>query len=168
MSEPVAKLDRRFSDPDAVATQWQKTNQVLDSAELFWICTVRASGQAHVTPLVAIWLDDTIYFCTGPEEQKALNLSGNSRVVLMTGCNDWETGIDVVLEGEALPVVDTDLLQRLAQAWGTKWDGRWHYQAVPGGFRHEGGTGMVLVFSVRPTKVFAFAKGTFGQTRYRF
>ena len=71
-------------------------------------------------------------------------------------------------EGEALPVVDTDLLQRLAQAWATKWDGRWHYQAVPSGFRHEGGTGMVLVFSVRPTKVFAFAKGTFGQTRYRF
>jgi hypothetical protein len=24
------------------------------------------------------------------------------------------------------------------------------------------------VFSVKPTKVFAFAKGTFGQTRHRF
>jgi hypothetical protein len=41
-------------------------------------------------------------------------------------------------------------------------------QVDPSGFRHAGGSGAVLVFSVRPTKVFAFAKGTFGQTRYLF
>jgi hypothetical protein len=33
---------------------------------------------------------------------------------------------------------------------------------------HEGGTGAVLVFSVKPAKVLAFPKGTFGQTRHRF
>jgi hypothetical protein len=37
-----------------------------------------------------------------------------------------------------------------------------------GGFRHEANAGAVLVFSVKPAKVFAFAKGTFGQTRHRF
>jgi hypothetical protein len=37
-----------------------------------------------------------------------------------------------------------------------------------GGFRHEGGSDAVLVFSVTPAKVLVFAKGTFGQTRHRF
>jgi hypothetical protein len=50
----------------------------------------------------------------------------------------------------------------------TTWDGRWRYEVHDGAFRHEGGTGAVLVFSVQPTKALAFAKGTFGQTRHRF
>jgi hypothetical protein len=35
-----------------------------------------------------------------------------------------------------------------------------------GAFRHEGGE--ALVFQVVPTKILAFAKGEFAQTRYRF
>jgi hypothetical protein len=73
----------------------------------------------------------------------------------------------VVVEGEAVRVTDADLLAQLAEAWATKWDGRWHYEPDADGFRHEGG-GAALVFSVNPTKVLAFAKGSFGQTRYRF
>jgi hypothetical protein len=65
-------------------------------------------------------------------------------------------------------VVDESLLECLAETWATKWDGRWHYEVRDGGFRHEGGSGVVLVFSVKPAKVLAFAKGTFGQTRHRF
>ena len=55
--EPVTKIDPRFSDPDAVATDWDETRRVLETAELFWISTVRADGRPHVTPLVAVWLD---------------------------------------------------------------------------------------------------------------
>jgi hypothetical protein len=36
-----------------------------------------------------------------------------------------------------------------------------------GGFQNPGG-GTALVFSVRPAKVLAFAKGRFGQTRHSF
>jgi hypothetical protein len=67
-----------------------------------------------------------------------------------------------------LQVTDEGLLERLAAAWATKWDGRWRYEVHDDAFRHEDGTGVVLVFSVTPAKVFAFAKGTFGQTRHRF
>ena len=35
-------------------------------------------------------------------------------------------------------------------------------------FRHEANADAILVFSVKSTKVLAFAKGTFGQTRHRF
>jgi nitroimidazol reductase NimA-like FMN-containing flavoprotein (pyridoxamine 5'-phosphate oxidase superfamily) len=167
MSDPATKLDTRFSDPHAVAADWEETRRVLESAELFWISTVRADGRPHVTPLVAVWLEDAIHFATGDDEQKAVNLRTNPNVILTTGCNLWDRGLDVVVEGEAFRVTDDDVLERLAEAWATKWDGRWHYEAHDGAFHHEDG-GAASVFSVTPTTVFAFAKGTFGQTRHRF
>src|SRR5262245_61158762 len=168
MQQPVTELDTRFSDPDAVATGRPEAGSGLEQAVLFWISTVRADGRPHVTPLVAVWLDDAIHFATGPDEQKAVNLRANRHVILTTGCNRWERGLDVVVEGEAVEVTDEGVLERLAEAWATKWDGRWHYEVHNGAFRHEGGTGTVLVFSVKPIKVLAFATGTFAQTRHRF
>ena len=73
-----------------------------------------------------------------------------------------------MVEGEAVQVTEESVLERLAEAWATKWDGRWHYEVHEGGFRHEATADAVLVFSVKPAKVLAFAKGTFGQTRHRF
>ena len=166
MNEPVTKIDPRFSDPNAGATPWDETSRVLETAELFWISTVRADGRPHVTPLVAVWLDGAIHFSTGAEEQKALNLRGNPHVILTTGCNHWDAGLDIVVEGDAVQVTDDDVLTRLAQAWTTKWDGRWQFEARNGGFYHE--DGMALVFSVTPTKILAFAKGHFSHTRYQF
>ena len=168
MRQPVTELDARFSDRVAVATDWDQTRRALEDAELFWITTVRANGRPHATPLVAVWLDDSIYFATGLGEQKAVNLRTNQNVILMTGRNEWERGLDVVVEGEAVQVIDESLLVRLAEVWETKWDGRWHYDVHEGSFRHAASADAVLVFSVKPTKVLAFAKGTFGQTRHRF
>jgi hypothetical protein len=37
-------------------------------------------------------------------------------VVLTTGCNRWNEGLDVVVEGEAVRVTDEEMLKRLA--WG--------------------------------------------------
>jgi nitroimidazol reductase NimA-like FMN-containing flavoprotein (pyridoxamine 5'-phosphate oxidase superfamily) len=167
MTQPVTTLDTRFSDPDAVPADWCETRQVLETAQLFWISTVRRDGRPHVTPLVGVWLDDAIYFTTGPDEQKAVNLRDNAHVILMTGCNQWDSGLDVVVEGQAVEVTKREILDRLADAWRMKWDGRWHYEARDGAFRHEGG-GRALVFAVNPIKVFAFRKGTFSQTRHRF
>jgi nitroimidazol reductase NimA-like FMN-containing flavoprotein (pyridoxamine 5'-phosphate oxidase superfamily) len=167
VTEPVTTLDTRFSDPNAVATGWDETRRVLEAAELFWISTVRADGRPHVTPLVAVWLDDTICFTTGPTEQKAVNVRRHPHVILTTGCNHWDRGLDVVVEGDAVQITDDALLERLAQAWATKWDGRWHYEARDGAFHHEDGS-TALVFSIAPRKILAFAKGTFGQTRHRF
>jgi general stress protein 26 len=168
MRIPQTKLDTRFSDRDAVAISWSDTRQALEGAELFWITTVRRDGRPHTTPLVAVWLDDAIYFCTGPSEQKAVNLAHNPHVVLITGCNQWDQGTDIVVEGTAVSVADGQMLQRLADAWAKKWDGRWQYELGDGGFKHPQGGGRVLVFEVEPTKVLAFGKGTFSHTRHRF
>jgi uncharacterized pyridoxamine 5'-phosphate oxidase family protein len=167
MKAPVTELDARFSDEDADATSWDKTVQVLEKAELFWICTVRTDGRPHLTPLVAVWLDGVLYFCTGETEQKFVNLTSNPNVLLLTGCNSWDSGLDVSVEGKAVQVTDEDLLHRLAAAWAGKWDGTWQYGVENGLFKHMGGF-LVPVFSVVPAKVLAFAKGNFGVTRHVF
>ena len=165
MPNPTTTLDARYSQPGAVATTWSDTRALLESAELFWLATVRADGRPHMTPLVAVWLDDALHFCTGESEQKAANLRDNPRVILLTGCNAWTEGIDVVVEGRAVRVTDHALLGRLAEAWGRKWDGSWDYEPSDAGFKGEAN---IFVFTVRPDTVLAFGKGAFSHTRHAF
>jgi len=56
-----------------------------------------------------------------------INLQHNQHVILMTGCNQWVAGLDVVVEGDAVRVTDEPTLLGPAAAWATKWDGRWHF-----------------------------------------
>jgi general stress protein 26 len=168
MPEPVTTIDQRYSDPAATAVSWAETRRAIELAELFWVTTVRADGRPHVTPVVAAWAEDAIWFSTGAGEQKFVNLRGNPHVVLTTGCNRWDQGLDVVVEGDAVRVTDDAVLSRVAKAFTAKWDGRWQWIARDGCFRDTDGHGEAMVFSVTPVKVFAHAKGLFGATTHRF
>jgi hypothetical protein len=88
-------------------------------------------------------------------------------VILLTGCNQWDAGMDVVVEGRAARVTDRDTLELLAEAWRRKWDRRWDYQPGHAGFKGAGAES-VSVFTVHPDKVFAFAKGNFSHRRHAF
>jgi nitroimidazol reductase NimA-like FMN-containing flavoprotein (pyridoxamine 5'-phosphate oxidase superfamily) len=166
VSDVQTELDPRFSDPAAEATSWEATVALLEAAQLAWITTVRDDGRPHVTPLVTVWLDDAVHFCTGAEEQKGINLRGNAHVVITTGCNTWDRGMDVVVEGDAVRVTDEATLHRLAAEWRKKWDGQWRYDVTERGFAQDGHE--AEVFAVRPTKVLAFGKDPFSHTRHRF
>jgi general stress protein 26 len=163
--EPTAELNKGFSQPDATARPWAEVVEVLSKSEVFWLSTVRPDGRPHVTPLPAIWLDGALHFCAGAHEQKAKNLESNPRCILTTGTNRLRSGLDVVVEGTAVRVTDTAQLQRLAALWKSKLD--WPFEVADGAFR-DGAGRHALVFGVTPTKVLAFGKGTFSQTRYRF
>ena len=165
--EPQTRLDRRYSDPTATATPWPRAVALLESAELFWISTVRPDGRPHVTPLPAVWSEGALHFCTGAEERKALNLAANPQVVLTTGTSTWNEGYDLVVEGEAVRVTDDVRLRALAAGWESKYGEFWHFEVREGCFHHGGGS--ALVFSVAPRTVFGFGKGEpFSQTRWRF
>ena len=170
MHTPVTKLDQRYSGAAAVATSWDDTVQALETAELFWISTVRADGRPHVTPLVAVWTDGAMWFTTGTTEQKFVNLRANPQVVLTTGCNSWDHGLDVVVEGEASWVTDESALDRVAKAFAVKWQGAWQFTVRNGRFYNSGtGDWPSEVFSVPPTRVFAHSKGEpFGATTHKF
>jgi hypothetical protein len=75
-----------------------------------------------------------LHFATGETEQKAHNLAANPHVLLTTGDNRWESGLDVVVEGVAVRVTDDDQLSQLADAWLAKWDGQWVFEARDGLF----------------------------------
>src|SRR5215217_7167056 len=94
-TNPVAELDPGFSSPDATASPWLVAREILEQAEVYWLTTVRPDGRPHVTPLIASWLGDALYFCTGPDERKAKNLAENSRCVITTGSNTLSEGLDV-------------------------------------------------------------------------
>ena len=77
---------------------------------------------------MAVWSDDALYFSTGADEQKAVEPRHNTHVILTTGCNDWEHGLDVVVEGDAVRVTTREELVRAAEVWTHKWDGdSWDY-----------------------------------------
>jgi hypothetical protein len=40
-----------------------------------------------------------------------VNLTANANVILTTGCNQWDRGLDIVVEGEAVQVTDDELAQ---------------------------------------------------------
>jgi general stress protein 26 len=169
MPAPVTTFDQQYSDPAAVAVEWEETQGVLAAAELFWLSTVRVDGRPHVTPVVAVWAEGSLWFSTGTDEQKFANLRANPHVVLTTGCNRWDQGLDVVVEGDAVWVTDDAVLSRVARAFAAKWDRRWQFTARDGRFHGSGDGDGATVFSVTPVKVFAHAKGDpFGATVHRF
>lgn len=161
---PAAVLQPQFSAPDATPIPWAEARERLEAAEVYWLSTVRPDGRPHVTPLLAIWLDGALYFCTGQSERKAKNLAHNAHCVMTTGCNALNEGLDLVVEGDAAIVRDEDLLQRLADRYAAKYG--WHFTVRDGAFHGEGGEALVYVLA--PTTAFGFGKGTFSQTRWRF
>ncbi|MGW7430957.1 pyridoxamine 5'-phosphate oxidase family protein [Streptomyces sp. NPDC054861] len=160
-------LDPRFSDPRAEAADWSRALDRLTAAEVFWLTTVRPDGRPHVTPLIAVWSEDALHFCTGPQERKARNLADRREVVLTTGTSALVEGFDLVVEGEAVQVTDEARLRALADAYVDKYGSDWRFDVRDGTFVGDGGP--ALVFAVAPRTVFGFAKGgPFGQTRWRF
>ena len=167
--EPTAELDARFSSEGATPTDWAEARGHLEDAEVFWISTVRPDGRPHVTPLISVWLDDVLYFCTGPTERKARNLASNHHCILTTGSNALGEGLDVVVEGDAVQVTDDATLRRVAGLYESKYGRDWRFEVRDGVFVHEHGEGVALVYEVAPRKAFGFRKGAeFSQTRWRF
>jgi nitroimidazol reductase NimA-like FMN-containing flavoprotein (pyridoxamine 5'-phosphate oxidase superfamily) len=168
-SEPATELDVRFSSPGATATPWRDAVAHLERAAVFWLSTVRPEGRPHVTPLLAVWVDGALYFCTGADERKARNLAGNARCVLTTGTNTMnEGGLDMIVEGEAVQVSDEGRLRRVADAYEAKYGSDWRFDVRDGAFNGAEGN-RALVFEVAPLAAFGFGKGpVFSQTRWRF
>jgi len=166
--EPVAELSA-FSSEGAIPTDWAFARRELQDAQVFWLATVRSEGRPHVTPLLGVWYDGALYFCTGPTERKAKNLARNPNCILTTGSNQLD-GLDLVVEGMVTEVTDVAELRNVADTFESKYgarltspEGTWH------GLGDSIRDGGVLVYRVPPSTAFGFGKGEqFSQTRWRF
>jgi hypothetical protein len=170
MAEPVPVTElSAFSSPQAKPTEWSQALIELRGAEVYWLSTVRPDGRPHVTPLLAIWLEGALYFCTGPDERKAKNLFANRHCVLTTGQSTLK-GLDLVIEGTVVSVSDPAELGRVANTYESKYGS--HFVAPDGTWSGLGDAirrAEVLVYRVAPETGFGFGKGAkFSQTRWSF
>lgn len=166
--EPVVELDAPYSSPDAKPTPWKVARETLEGAEIYWLSTVRSDSRPHVTPVAAVWLDGSLYFSTGPGEQKSHNLKHNPQCVVTTGCNVFSEGLDVIIEGDAVQRKDDPTLHTLAGLFDAKFKGVFGFTVRDGAFAHDEG-GVADVYGIVPVKAFSYSRGEQGSaTRYRF
>jgi hypothetical protein len=164
----VGELDPRFSSPDAKPTPWAGADAILEAASTYWLSTVRPDGRPHVTTIAAVWLGDAVHFVTGRSERKARNVDRNRQVVVTTGCNGWE-GLDIVIEGEAIPVTDAGRLGHIVESFRIKYDDFFGFRMADGRLQNPNSPDEPVAYEVRARKTFAFGKGSsFSQTRWRW
>ncbi|MFC9533534.1 pyridoxamine 5'-phosphate oxidase family protein [Streptomyces sp. NPDC056975] len=177
--QPTTELDARYSSAlnprpgatDVSATEWAEAQRQLEAAEIFWVSTVRPDGRLHVTPVIAAWHDGVLYFSTGAGEQKARNLSHDGHCALTTGRNSLTEGLDVVVEGKAMPVADPAVLEEVITAYEAKYGA--HITSPEGTFHGIGDAfrkGDAMVFAVSPATAYGFGRddGVYSHTRWTF
>ncbi len=109
-----------------------------------------------------------VFFATDPEEQKMRNLDANAQVAVTTGANTWAKGLDVVVEGSAVRVIDPRELPEAAEAYAAKYGEVWRFVVGGGGVLVETDGHPSHLFRVAPGRVLSFAKDPHDQTRFRF
>lgn len=177
--QPTAELDTRYSSAlnprpgaaDVAATEWAEARRQLEAAEIFWLSTVRPDGRLHVTPVIAAWHAGVLYFSTGPQEQKARNLSHDGHCALTTGGNSLTEALDLVVEGTAQRLDDPAVLEEMITAYEAKYGP--HITSPEGTFHGIGDAiraGDVAAFAVAPDTAYGFGRdgGAFTHTRWTF
>jgi len=132
---------------------WSWATERLNKARNYWVATTRPDGNPHAMPVWGVWIDDAFYFSTGDQSRKARNLVANPKCVI--GC---EVGDDqVVLEGEARLMTNSELRRRFGDAYQTKYN--WDMEGFSEPF-----------YRVKPATVFGFstAPGEFVATATRW
>jgi hypothetical protein len=89
---------------DLLAACWTTTEQS------FFLTTISPGARPHSAAVGAAWVDDALYFVSGPGTRKSRNLAANPACTVSVRLK----GIDVVLEGDAHRVTDTSTLDRIA------------------------------------------------------
>lgn len=136
-----------------------------------WLSSINsADGTPHVNALGATWVDGAFWFVTGRSTRRGRNLAHDPHCVLALSLREF----DLVVEGQAVPVTDPDVVARLARRWAE--DEGWPCRV------DESGTALTAPFSAQsagrpPWHVYKIDARTahavqtvepFGATRWRF
>ena len=163
--EPVA--EEPFLPDGVNVTPWAEACRRLAEADTYWLATARPDARPHVMPVLAVWANDALHFCTGPRTRKGRNLADRPYCVLTTGT----PGVDLVVEGRAAKVTDEERLLSVA-AYARKYD--WHVNVRDGAFHDvEGaptaGPPPYDTYMLAPSRVIALGTDDcFSPTRWRF
>jgi nitroimidazol reductase NimA-like FMN-containing flavoprotein (pyridoxamine 5'-phosphate oxidase superfamily) len=139
----------------ATVIPWSEAQTRLAQADSYWIATVRSDGQPHVRPVLAVWVDGSLFASTGPRTSKGRNLARDPRCAITVASE----GIDLVVEGHAKKVRDEAKLRLVADAYASKYE--WLVTVRSGAFHDADGAPTAgpppyEVFEVIPSVVFGF------------
>lgn len=110
---------------DVPAMSWDKVRARLDAGldqlpgssgpgrHTTWLTTLNADGSPHVNALGALWDGGAFWFVSGRRSRKARNVERDPRCAVALSVQEF----DLVLEGRASLVTDSDTLARLARRW---------------------------------------------------
>jgi Pyridoxamine 5'-phosphate oxidase len=102
----------------AAPIPWSRAQEQLDAGVegSQWLATVRPDGRPHVAGIGALWIDGKIYFTSGAGTRKSRNLAENPNCTISVALK----GLDLVVEGRAEKVTDTETLERLAERYAAQ------------------------------------------------
>jgi hypothetical protein len=129
--------------------------------------TVGPDGSPHSAGVGAVWVDGDFYVVAGPDTRKARNLAANPACTISARL----TGIDLVVEGEAVRVVDAPTLERIAAVYR---DGGWPAEVEGEAFTApfsapSAGPPPWHLHRMQPRKMFGVATAEpYGATRWQF
>jgi hypothetical protein len=116
MTEPISSrnLDRYGS----AELPWSRPRDILASIKAgpgmtYFVSTMRPDGRPHSAGVGAAWVDDALYFTSGPGTLKSRNLAANPACTVSVRM----PGIDLVLEGEAHRVTNAATLESAAAVY---------------------------------------------------
>jgi hypothetical protein len=168
---------RNLDGYGAPPIDWSRVYAVLDSQlpqapgtggpqrHTTWLTTINPDGSPHVVPVGVIRCRGSWYFTSGPATRKSRNLARDRRCVISVATEPF----DLVVEGVAARVTDTDELHSVAAAFVA--DG-WPAQVDGDAFTAEysapsAGPPPWYCYRVQPSTVFALGTSeTFGATRF--
>lgn len=165
-TEPT--VEHILTAEDGPAASWADARERLAKSSMYWVATEHPDGRPHVRPVLAVWVDGALHTTSSPTARKSKNLARNSQCVITASCDD----LDLVVEGTATKVSEEAKLERVAEAYRSKYD--WPVIVLDGGFDAEyaaptAGKPPYEVYELTPTTAFGFpTTGAFGPTRWRF
>jgi hypothetical protein len=111
------KVTETYYPNTGTPTAWSEAFERLAAGETYWLSTVRPDGRPHTVPVLATWVDDTLYFAAGASTRKVANLTHDPHCVVTTNSG----GLDIVVEGSVVQVRDDAKLQEVADAYVSKY-----------------------------------------------
>ena len=155
--KPVS--ERTISEDDASPTPWKQGGERLAGGSTYWLATVRPDGRPHLMPVLAVWVDGALHFSAGSHTRKARNIAEHPQVSISTEGD----GMDVVVEGAAVTVRDTDRLRGVAREYADKYG--WKTEVRDGALHCDGGAPTAGgppydVYEVVPAKAFSLSTAT--------
>ncbi|HSH04453.1 MAG TPA: pyridoxamine 5'-phosphate oxidase family protein [Anaerolineae bacterium] len=124
--------------------RWRTFESRLGRESTIWLATGRYDGRPHLTPVWFVWLEGKVYFATGSETQKFMNLRHNQQVALSLP----DTENVIIIEGEA-HVAPRRTVETLADYFFNKYE--WD-------FRYDESSDWRLI-EVTPNKILVWGDG---------